>query len=155
MIRPGNEERRDAARPFFLQRERCLGDTFDAADAGADHDAGPGLIVVTRRLPAGMLDRLTGGAHRIDDELVDPALLLRLHPLVGIVGPVGAIAARDLAGDFRRKILDVEFLDSPGAALPGKQALPRDLDAATERRHHAESGDDDTSHVTFSLMTAA
>ena len=47
-------------------------------------------------------------AHmRIDDELVDLALLLRLHPLVGIVGAVGAVAVRDhagdLAGQYRRR----------------------------------------------------
>ena len=39
-------------------------------------------------LPAGIVERLRRRAHRIDDEVVDLALLLRLHPLIGIVGAV-------------------------------------------------------------------
>ena len=42
---------------------------------------------------------------------IDLALLLRLHPLVGIEGAVGAVAARDLAGDLAGEIRDLEIVD--------------------------------------------
>ena len=41
---------------------------------------------------------------------------------------------------------DVEVLDPPRAALAREQALPGGLDAAAERRHHAQPGDDDAPH---------
>src|SRR6185503_21218188 len=149
----GDEERGDAARPLLGAHKRGLGDTLDAADAGTDHYAGRSLIFVARRLPAGLFERLTRSTHRKDDELVDPALFLRLHPLVGIVGAAGAVAARNRAGDFRREILDVEFLDSFRATLTGEQALPCRLDAATEWRHHPEPRDDNPPHTGSLLFT--
>ena len=84
------------------------------------------------RLPAGIVERLRGRAHREDDEVVDLALLLRLHPLVGIEGAVGAVAARDLAGDLGRQIGDVEGVDPPRAALALDQ--PRARSARRRRR---------------------
>ena len=144
---PGNEERRNPPRAFFLQHDRGLGDAFDAADARADEHAGRDPIVVFGRPPARVVERLPGGAHRIGDEIVDLALLLGLHPLIGIVGAVGAVAARNDAGDLGRQIGDVEALDPARAACAGKQPAPTRLHAATERRHHPYSRDDDTSHV--------
>src|SRR5437899_3446470 len=104
----GNEERRDPAWPARLQHDAGVGNPPRPADAGPDQDAGDDLVVVARRLPAGMIERLLGRTHGIDDELVDLALLLRLHPLIGIVGAVGSVAARDLPGDARRQIGDVD-----------------------------------------------
>ena len=95
----GNEERRYAPRAFFLEHDRGIRDSLDAADAGTDHHAGRDLLFVAGRLPAGIVERLARGAHRIDDEIVDLALLFRLHPLVGIEGAVAAVAA---AGSCRR-----------------------------------------------------
>src|SRR5262249_27847803 len=117
------------------------------ADAGAHQHAGDDLVVVALRLPAGVVQRLLGGAHGIDDELVDLALLLRLHPLVGIVGAARAVAARNLAGNAPRQVGHVEALDARPAALPGDESLPAVIDAAAERCHHAETRDDHTSHV--------
>ena len=142
-----DEERRHPARALLMQNERGLGDAFDAADAGADHHAGRDLVLVAFRLPAGVGERLTRGAERVGNELVDLALLLRLHPLIGIVGAAGTVAARDLAGDLGRQVGDVELFDSAGAALSGDQSLPRDLDAASERRDHAKPCDNDTPHA--------
>jgi len=85
--------------------------------------------------------RLARGAHRVDDEFVDPALFLRLHPLVGIVSAVRAVAARNLAGDLRRNISTLNF-SILRARFAREQALPRRLDAAAEWRHHSESRDD-------------
>src|SRR5262249_56405819 len=91
-------------------------------------------------------ERLARRTHGKDDEVVDLALLLRLHPLVGIEAAVGAVAARDLTGDFGRQIGDVEALDPACAAFALEQALPARLDAAGERRHHADPRNDDTPH---------
>ena len=99
-----------------------------------------------RRPPAGVVERLARRAHGKDDEVVDLALLLRLHPLIGIVGAVAAVAARDHAGDLAGNVGDIEGVDLLGAALAFEQALPRRLDAASERRQHSHPGDDDTSH---------
>ena len=80
----GNEERTDPARSLLGEEERGLLDTLEAADAGTDQHAGADLVFVGRRLPSGILERLSGGGHRVNDEFVDLALLLRLHPVARI-----------------------------------------------------------------------
>src|SRR3954466_12933426 len=134
-----NEERRHPPRPTFLQEHAGIGDAASAADAGADHHPARTLIVVTLRLPAGVVERLLRRAHGVDDELVDLALLFGLHPLVGIIGAVRAIAAGDLAGDARTQVGDVDALDAAHPALAVDQPLPGGFDAASERRHHPQS----------------
>ena len=94
--------------PALVQRDAGLDDAADAADARADQHAGRVLVFVALRLPAGTRERLVGGGHREDDEVVDLALLLRLHREVGIEGAVGAVAARDHAGDLAGQIVDLE-----------------------------------------------
>src|SRR5262245_4442375 len=143
----GHEERRHAPRSALFEHHTGIGDAARAADAGADEHAGDDLVIVALRFPAGVVERLLGRAHRIDDELVDLALLLWLHPLVAVVGAVGAVAARDLSGDARGQVGHVDALDARHPALPGGETLPGVLDAATERRHHAETRDDHTPHV--------
>src|SRR5476651_1665944 len=107
MMRPGIKNGHPA-RTFFMQIDRRLGDALDAANAGADQHAGHGLIFVTGRPPAGVVERLARRAHGIDDELIDLALLLGLHPLVGIEGGVAAVAARHAASDLAGDVGDVE-----------------------------------------------
>ena len=53
-----------------------------------------------------------------------------------------AVAARHLSRDARRQIGHVEGLDPTCPAVAVDEPLPRRLDAASERRHHAESRDD-------------
>src|SRR6185437_2514692 len=84
---------------------------------------------------------------REDDEVVDLALVLWLHPLVGIEAGVGTVAARHHAGDLARQIGDVEGLDLPRAARAAQDSLPGRLDAASERRHHTEACDDNPPHA--------
>ncbi len=93
-----------------------------------------------------MIESLTCGTHGIDDELVDFALLLRLHPLVGIVGAVRTVAARDYARDLAGNIGHIKCVDLFGAALTLEKPRPRWFNTAAKRRYHAQSGDDDTSH---------
>ena len=59
------------------------------------------------------------------------------------------VAARDLASDLGGEIGDVERLDPARAALAVKEALPRGIDAACQRRHHPEPCDDYPPHQRF------
>ena len=99
--------------PALLQQQRGVGDAGQAADAGADQGAGGALVLFGLGMPVGIVERLARRAHREDDEIVDLALVLRLHPLVGIEGAVAAVAARNHAGDLAGEIGDVEGLDLP------------------------------------------
>src|SRR5439155_7137569 len=107
--------------------------------------------LIGRGLPAGVIKRLACGAHRVEDEFVDLALLLRLHPLIGIEGAVAAVAARNLSGDLARQVGDVEAFDPPRPALPLDQPAPCGFDAARQRRDHAEPCDHDPPHLRSSL----
>ena len=98
------------------------------------------------RVPARILERLARGRHRINDEIVDLALLFWFHPFVRLEGAIRAVAALDLAGDLAGQVGDVEFLDSGGAAFAFQDALPSRLDAGAERRNHSEAGDHDSTH---------
>ena len=104
-------------------------------------------------MPVGVIERLFRGGHGKEDEVVDLALFLRLHPLIGIEAAVRAVSARNLAGDLAGKIGDFESLDPSDPALSCEQPLPRRLDPAGERRHHAKTSDDDASHHQRSAQT--
>ena len=97
-------------------------------------------------MPVGIVERLLRRRHGEKNEVVDLALLFRLHPLIGVESAVGAVAARNLAGDLAGKIGDFELLDARDPAFAGEQPLPCRLDPASERRHHAKTCDDDASH---------
>ena len=142
----GDEERRHSARAAVAQNQRGFRDAFDSADAGADQDTARDLLLVLVRMPVGIVERLLRRAHGIKDEVVDLALLLRLHPMIGIEGAASAVTAGNLAADLAGNVGDIEFFDASDPALRGEQALPRRLDTAGERRHHAEPSDDDASH---------
>src|SRR4029077_8799257 len=119
-----NEEWRHLARAALLQKDRRVGDAGKAADTGADHGAGGAFLFFGRWMPAGVIECLRGCRHRKDDEVVDLALVLWLHPLVGIEARIGTVAARHHASDLARQIGDVERLDPPRAARPLEDLLP-------------------------------
>src|SRR5689334_16276917 len=104
------------------------------------------LLVVRLGMPPGIVEGLARRAHSEDDELVDLALFLRLHPLIGIVCGIQAIAAREHTSDLASDVGDIETLDFLGAAFAFQQTRPGWLHAAAERRKHSHSRDDDTSH---------
>ena len=143
----GNEERRDAPRALLLQEDRGVGDAREAADARADQDAGRLLLLGRIGLPARVGHGLVGGGHGVDDEVVDLALLLGLHPVVGIELAVDGGASRDEAGDLAGEIGDVELLDAARTALAGKEIAPRRLDAATDWSDQTKARDDDAAHA--------
>lgn len=128
----GNEEGRDTARALVAQGVTRLDNAFDTTDARADQHAGGDLVLIGFRMPAYIGKRHIGGGHAVDDEGVDLALLLRLHPLVDIEGAVGAVTDRNTAGDLGGKVIDLEFGDEAGAVLTGKQPRPRHLGSASQ-----------------------
>src|SRR5207247_10422470 len=71
----------------------------------------------TRRSSDLVLKGLSRGADRKNDEIVDLALFLRLHPLIRIEAAVRAIAAWHLTGDLRRQVRDIERLDASRPAF--------------------------------------
>jgi len=146
-----NEERADPARALFGQEQCGLFDAGQAADAGADEDAGAALLFVGLGLPARILHRLLGGGHRIDDEIVVAAQFLVLHPVLGIESAVGAVAALHFIGDAARHVRGVEFGDGTGARLTGQQPLPGFLNAGGQRRDDSKTRDDDPTHAQLSL----
>src|SRR4051812_3325858 len=142
-----NEERRHLARAALLEEDRSVGNAGESADAGSNHGAGGAAFFFGSRMPIGVVERLRGRAHRIDDEVVNLALVLRLHPLVGIEGSVCAVAARNHAGDLAREVGHVERVDLFRAAAAGQDSRPGRFHATAEWRDHAEPRDDHPSHV--------
>ena len=106
----GNEKRRDAARSFFMQGHGGVVDAAKSADSRADQDPGLDLLLIGLGRPFGVAQRLRRGAHAVNDEVVDPALLLGLHPVVGVEG-VGRVSTRHLRGDLAGQVRNVEVLD--------------------------------------------
>src|SRR5262245_44056418 len=139
---PWNKEGTDAPRSLFLEENGGLGDAVKAADAGPDQDAGAFLLMAAIGPPTRVLDRLGGGGHAIDNKVVDLALLLGLHPVVGIELALRQGATRDETRYLAAEVADVEFLVPARSVLARNQALPTRLDAATKRRHQAKPGDD-------------
>ncbi len=128
----GNEEGRQAARTLVAQRVAAFDDAIEAADAGADENTGGALVVIRLRMPVGIGQRHFGSGNGIDDIGIDLALLLGLHPLVDIVGAVGAVADRNAAGDLGGQVFHFEFGNAAGAVSTGQQALPCDFRATTK-----------------------
>ncbi|MNL78682.1 hypothetical protein D3C87_2051340 [compost metagenome] len=74
-------------------------------------------------MPAGVVQRHVGGCDRKNNEMIDLALLLELHPVIGIERAFG-IARRDTTGDLGRKIIDLEFGHEAGTTFPGEKFRP-------------------------------
>ena len=108
----GNEERRHPARAAVAQHSAVS--AMPSTPPMPEPIRTPLTIwsSYVARMPIGVIERLLRRAHGVEDEIVDFALLLRLHPLVGIEGAVGAVAARNLAGDLARDVGDFEFVDA-------------------------------------------
>ena len=149
----GNEERRDAARSFFVQGDGGVVDAAEPADSRAEQDAGLDLLLVGLGAPVGVAQRLRRGAHAVDDEVVDAALFLGLHPVVGIEG-VRGVAARHLRGDLAGEVGNVEVLDPGRRRLAGEKPAPRRLDPASDRGHHAKTCNDDPPHLSHACTLA-
>jgi hypothetical protein len=120
----GNEERRNAARTASRRvypPRRCLRSRrYRSRSARRSRS---GLHRFAGCQPASF-ERLVGGRHAEQDEGIDLALFLGLHPVVGIEGAVGPSDRREPAGDLRGHVADIEFGDAGRAAFAGDQAGP-------------------------------
>src|SRR5579885_605267 len=145
-----DEERRNPARASLFQGERGVGDAFDAANPRTDQNAGAVLILFVLRLPARVFQRLGRGSNGIDDKVIDLALFLRLHPLIGVEGAVRAVTALYLRGDLAGQIGGVEFLDLRGSALSVEDVFPRRIDIRAKRRDHSKASDNHATHAQIS-----
>src|SRR6185436_16482177 len=67
------------------------------------------------------------------------ALILHVHPFVGIELALGVIAQRHAVGDLAGDIVDLEVVDAPGATFRGKDIGPCGFYAASERGHGPHS----------------
>ena len=150
MSRP-NEERTEPARSLFMDGYRAFLDSLKAADAGPDQDAGADAFIFILSFPARIGDRLIGGAHRINDEIVDLALLLRLHAVVRVElarpRPSGNEAA-----DLTRDIRNLELGDAPCAALPRDEVRPHVINADANRRDQSDTSYDYPTHQALRLI---
>ena len=102
--RAGNEEGRHATRALLGHHQRGLFDGLQPADARAQHDAGAQLAFLVLRFPAGILHGHLGRGNPIEDEVIDLATLLRLHPVIGIEGTLGAIPIGDCPSRMRLQV---------------------------------------------------
>ncbi|MNL60353.1 hypothetical protein D3C87_1841530 [compost metagenome] len=127
-----------------MQRNGGIIDAADAADARADQNACAFLVFLGFWFNPGILDGLGGSGHGVDDEIVDLALFLGFHPLVGIVLAIGIIPAGQPMRDLARDVIDLEFVDTLGSTLACQDIGPSGLHSATKGRDKPHSGDDDS-----------
>ena len=149
----GNKERRDPARPFFVQGDGGVVDAAKTTDTRSEKDAGLSFLLVGFGSPIRVAQRLGRCAHAVNDEVVDPALFLRLHPVVRIEGVRRAVT-RHLRGDLAGEVGNIEVLDPRRRRLAGEKASPRRLDPAGQWGHHAETRNDDPPHLAHACTLA-
>ena len=117
----------------------------------------PGALLRFRRFEfqTRVRNRLVGSRNGIDDEVIDFALLLRLHPIIGIELAVGGRATRNEVRDLACDVGDFEFFDAPSTALTGEQIRPRGFDTAADGSDETHSCNDDTAHLVFLMCRLA
>src|SRR5579864_9143647 len=145
-----NEERRHPSRAALMQNDRCFRNAGQAADTRTNHRARSAAIRLVVGMPIGVVESLASRAHGVENEVIDLALILRLHPVIRIEGAVRTVATRNHASDLAGQVGNLERIDFPGAAVAVEDALPGWLDATAERRDHAKAGDDNPSHLDHS-----
>jgi hypothetical protein len=113
----GNEKRRNPTGPFFNQRHRGIINAADPANARTDHHTGPDLILIGLGMPIRIIEGLTSRRHAVNDEIIDLALVLRVHPLIGVEKPLSLVSRWDLEGNARWQVRDVEPVNRHSPAL--------------------------------------
>ena len=132
-----DQERRHAVRALLAHQQNLIGEGPDAADAGADDDAGPfGQLPFEAGRQPGLIHGLAGGDERELDVAVVAALLLAVEDR-------GWVEVLDLGGDPGRKARRIELRDGADARAAGDHRLPRRRHVESERCDGAHAGDDD------------
>jgi hypothetical protein len=96
----GQKERRDPPGSAFVQCDGGFVYAGQAADAGANHNAGTLTILVTCRLPAGIIDCLLCRHHGIQDEIAHFAGVFGRDPFVRVEIAVRIFSGRHLTTDL-------------------------------------------------------
>ena len=138
-----DEERADTPWALLVQGHRGVVDGADAADPRADQNAGAFAFLVGLGFGPGVGDGLRCGRHAVDDERINLALLLHIHPFVGIEFAIRIVAKRHAAGDLAGNVIDLKIVDALGAALAREQVRPGGFDPAAQWTDDAYPGDDD------------
>jgi hypothetical protein len=112
MRRPGMKNGRNPARTLVAQGVAGLDDAFEATDARTDHHTGGDLVFTALRIPAGILERHVGGGDAEQDELVDLALFLGLHPVVRIERSLHRRVGGNRTGNLCGDVADIERRDT-------------------------------------------
>ena len=132
-----DEEGRHSVRALLAHEQDLVGQGSDAADAGADDDAGPlGLGTLEPSREPGLVHRLTGRHERELDVAVVAALVLAIEDRRGVEIPY---LGGDACGQARR----IELRDRADAGSTGDHRLPGGRNVESERGHRAHAGDDD------------
>src|SRR5690606_5783724 len=150
---PRDKEGADTARTLFMQRHGSIIDAPNAANARTDQDASALLFFLGLGLDASVLNGLRGSSHGVDDEIVYLALLLALHPLVGIVLAIGIVSQRQTVSDLTGDIIDLNVVDTLGSTLACQNVGPGGLHSATKGRDKPHSGDDDSAQFHVSTLS--
>ena len=137
------EERRDAVGAALAHHVRLLDDPHHAADRRAEHDPDARGIEAVERCVGDSLARR--GDRKQHVALEPPRLFRRYH--------ARAVEVLDLRGDAHGKVGRVERPDPVDPAPPRQRRVPRRARVVAERRHRAETRDDDPAHR-GSLMTS-
>ena len=130
-----DQEWRHPVRALLAHQENLVGQCPDAADAGADDDAGPfGQLAFQAGGQSGLIHGLARCHQSELDVAVVAALVLAVEDRRGI-------EALDLAGDSHRQPRRIELRDGADAGATGDQSRPGRLSVEPERCDRTHPGD--------------
>ena len=148
-----NKEGADPAGALLVHLDGGFSDGRQSADARADDDAGPLEILGRLGFPPGVQDGLVRRRDRVEDEVIDAALVLGRHGGVGVKGSLDvrsaaapAIDAGHLKRDLTGIALRIKCGDPSRAGFPGQDGLPGDLPTLAQWGQEADSRNDDSTH---------
>src|SRR5262245_21518611 len=130
-----DDERADAIRPAFGERDDVLKERGHAAEPRPEDHAGPlGELTFEPLGEPGLVHRLA----RRDQPELDVAFG---SPKVLAVEYVAGVEVLDLTRNLRREPARIEALDAAHAAATVDEAVPRRRDVVAQRRHGTHTGD--------------
>ncbi len=135
--RAGDKERRHAAWALLFNQQSGFCDRVQAANTRTNHHAGPFKRIYIFRHPVGIFDSHLRSSQTKQDKFVNLAAILGGHPVVGIEGPVGAIAIRHFTRVFRGDVRGIELRDWPRPGLSVQNPRPGFLYATGQRSNHS------------------
>ena len=143
-----NEERRDLARAAVEQVGVLALDDIESTDAGADVDAGALGHLFVLDLVVGHAQGFVAGG---DGQMNKARHLARFF----LLDELQRVEVLDFGGDLAGKGGGVEAGNALHAALAGEQCLPNFVGVVADGADEADSGDDDATVQTTSILSRA